>query len=109
MTDEFSDLDIGTAEWCRHVRDNFVLESHHMKILRIAGEAWSRSKQARLLLETDGIVTTDKYGSVKVHPAIAIEKDSKILFLRSVRELNLDLGAEESRPPALRDISRRGA
>jgi hypothetical protein len=40
----------------------------------------------------------------KLHPAWALERDSKILFSRLLRELNLDIDTpaeDHSRPPAI--------
>jgi hypothetical protein len=47
-------------------------------------------QEARELLQRDGLVISGREGGMRPHPAIAIERDSKIGFARLVRELDLD-------------------
>jgi phage terminase small subunit len=48
-------------------------------------------QQARKALADHGALTfKDNNGTIKNHPAVSIEKDSRIAFARLVRELNLD-------------------
>jgi len=97
-------LTASTAEWWRLVTRDYSLEPHHLRLLQMACEAWDRSQQARAEVARHGGVTfTDERGSIKAHPAIAIERDARVAFARLVRELDLDTGApsEAKRPPAL--------
>lgn len=58
-------------------------------------------RQAQAQLADDGLTTVDRYGGVKAHPAVVIERDSRTAFLRAMRELGLDLEAPAtSRPPS---------
>jgi hypothetical protein len=61
---------------------------------------------ARELIAKEGLVTTTKSGGVQKHPAVVIERDSQIAFLRAIRELDLDLDppSEARRPPLLRSV-----
>jgi P27 family predicted phage terminase small subunit len=68
----------------------YDLEPHDLRTLTVALEAHDRMTQARELLAVDGIVTVDRYGNPRAHPAVAIERDSRIAFLRAMRELGLD-------------------
>jgi P27 family predicted phage terminase small subunit len=88
-----------TKKWCRETYERYVLEEHHRRILILAAESWDRKQQARAILEKDGLTVTDKYGATKPHPCLAVEKDAGALFLRSIRELGLDLASEPARPP----------
>lgn len=87
------------ALWQDVVKE-FDLERHHLAVLERACESLDRLRQAQAEIAADGITVTDRYGSPKAHPAIAIERDSRIAFLRAVRELGLDLEAPASRPPS---------
>lgn len=92
------------ATWWRSVMKDYSLEPHHLKILQIACETWDRHQQARSDIAAYGslsVPTAD--GGLKLHPAVAVERDSRIAFARLVRELDLDAGApsESKRPPAL--------
>jgi phage terminase small subunit len=69
--------------------------------LQLAGEAWDRSQQAREAIAKEGL-TVPSGG--RAHPAIAIERDSRLAFARLIRELDLDAEPPASwrnGPPAL--------
>src|SRR5262245_11857125 len=96
-----------TRAWYEHVCREYVLESHHLRTLQIAAECWDRRQQARDVLDRQGLTIEDKYGTVKPHPCVAIEKDAGAQFVRCIRELNLDTegpSEESARPPALRRV-----
>jgi len=98
-----------TAAWWVLVVEEFGLEQHHLKLLRLACEAWDRGQSAREVLEKDGLTFTDRWSQPKARPEVAIERDARIGFARLLRELGLDIAppAEAPRPPILRH-SRRG-
>ena len=54
-------------------------------------------------IEKDGAYFKNRFGEVKKHPAIGVERDALIVFARLVRELDLDVDppSEAKRPPAL--------
>jgi P27 family predicted phage terminase small subunit len=87
------------AAWWAVIVHDYVLVDHHVKILTTATEAWDRCQSARELVEADGVCVTDRFGALKAHPAIAIERDSRVAFLRALRELALDDAPEDPRPP----------
>lgn len=94
-----------TRRWYEQVASQYVLEEHHLRLLRLAGEAWDRGQQARELLQKHGLTFTDRLGNVRVRPEIAVERDSRIAFARLVRELALDVegpAEEYPRPAAIR-------
>ena len=98
-----------TRAWWRSVIREYTLEPHHMRLLQAAAECWDRLQEARLLLARDGLVIEGREGGMRPHPAAAIERDSRIAFVRLIRELDLDVeppANERSRPTALR--SNRG-
>ena len=102
-------LSDAAAAWWRAVLTDYDLAPHHFRLLQLAGEAWDRTQEARQLLDREGLVVTTGDGGVKAHPAVAIERDSRLAFARLVRELDLDRGEpapEMARPPAL--ASNRG-
>ena len=88
--------------WFKRTLAEYDCDEHHVKLLTLACEAWDRGVQAREILAKDGLSFLDRHGSIKPHPAVTIEKDSRIAFARLVRELSLDCAANpESRPPAI--------
>lgn len=90
-----------TKRWWRDVLDEYDLEAHDIRLLTLAGEAWDRGQQAREIVDRDGMTFTDRFGQPKARPEVAIERDSRIGFARLLRELSLDIGEPDSRPPGL--------
>lgn len=87
------------AIWRRIVAD-YELEEHHRAILGAALEARDRMYQARDAIDADGAYVEGRFGP-KAHPAIAVERDSRLAMIRALRELGLDLEAPASpRPPS---------
>lgn len=95
-------LSADSAAWFQRLTRAYVFEAHQLRLLQVAAEAWDRKEAARLALAAEGIVTRDRFGSLKAHPAVAIERDSRTAFIRAVRELALgEDETPENRPPRL--------
>jgi P27 family predicted phage terminase small subunit len=69
--------------------------------LRLACEALDRTEQARIVIDREGLTVATTDGAVKTHPAVAIERDSRLAALRAFRELGLEPAAtgDDVRPP----------
>ncbi|MEN1679252.1 MAG: P27 family phage terminase small subunit [Planctomycetota bacterium] len=93
-------LQPATAAWWRDVLAEFELEAHHLRLLRLACEAWDRAQQARLVLAEEGLIFTDRFGQPRSRPEVAIERDSRTAFARLLRELQLDCAEPEPVRPA---------
>ena len=93
-----------TRAWFEGICQAFELESHHLKILQIAAESWDAYEQARDSIAEHGMTFVNvKHGDVKPRPEVAIMQNSKISFLRALRELNLDVAPPDTaRPNALK-------
>jgi P27 family predicted phage terminase small subunit len=87
-------LSPSSSEWWRSTLQSYVLEPHHLKLLQLACEAWDRCQTAREVIENEGLTVQTATG-VKAHPAISIERDSRLAVARLLRELDLD-----TEPPA---------
>lgn len=83
-------LEAPTATWWRHVIAQYELEEHHERLLTAACEAWDLMTRSRVAVAEAGLTVVDRYGQLKPHPLLAVEKDSRIAFARLVRELDLD-------------------
>ena len=92
-----------TRSWWEQIADEYRMESHHLRLLTLAGEAWDRLSEAREAIAAAGAYYVNKKGEPRSHPALAIERDSRIAFARLLRELNLDPDMPEAyaRPPRL--------
>lgn len=75
--------------WWRAVVGTYELEPHHMRLLTEAAVAWDRIQQARELIQAEGLTINGRFGP-RAHPAVAIERDSRIAFARLMRELDLE-------------------
>jgi P27 family predicted phage terminase small subunit len=92
-----------TRRWWDEVVGEFDLESHHLRILQSAAEAWDRCQSAREVIDREGMTFDDRFGQPKPRPEIAIERDSRIAFARLLRELALDVDPPaDARPPAIK-------
>lgn len=92
-----------TRRWWRSVTADFRLEQHHIRLLTLACEAFDRCAEAREILAKDGLTIATGDGGLKAHPAVGIERDSRLAVARLIRELDLDCEppGEGRRPPAL--------
>ena len=72
-----------------------------LEILRVTCECRDRLEEARAVLAKDGAYLATKSGQLRPHPALAVERDSRVGFLRGQRELGVTaVDPDESRPPA---------
>jgi phage terminase small subunit len=92
-----------SAAWWRALVARYAFEPHQLRVLTAACESWDRKELARERVEAEGLTFTNKYGELKPHPAVAIERDARLAFLRAVRELALadDGGPADVRPPRI--------
>jgi phage terminase small subunit len=80
-------------------RTTYDLEPHHQRLLQAACEAWDRLQEAREVLRQEGTYVEGRYGP-RAHPAVAVERDSRVAFARLLRELDLDgEPGPDPRPP----------
>ena len=94
-----------TRAWREQLLARYEFAAHEESLLLLACEAWDRCVQAREQLERDGLTYSGRDGSPHAHPCTTIERDSRIAFIRIIRELNLEPAtppADLRRPPALR-------
>ncbi len=96
-------LQPATRKWFRWVVREWGLEQHHERILIAACESWDRYQEARGILQVEGLTFIDRFGAPRSRPEVGIERDSRLAFLRSLRELDLDIDppTQPGRPRAL--------
>jgi hypothetical protein len=86
---------------------DYEIEEHAIQTLTCAAEALDRKEAARKVLAVEGMTVPCRDGA-KTHPCVGIERDSRLAFLRAVRELCLSAeDPEDSRSPGLRYPGRR--
>ena len=84
-----SHLRAATRKWWTQVVTDYDLEPHDLKLLAAACSTWDRLEEARETLARDGTYVEGRYG-LRAHPAVAVERDSRLAFARLLRELDLD-------------------
>jgi P27 family predicted phage terminase small subunit len=90
-----SHLSPSARQWWQATVGMYVLQEHHLRLLQLACEAWDRAQAAREQLDREGVTVQGAEGGLKTHPAVAVERDSRLAVARLVRELDLD-----TEPPA---------
>lgn len=95
-------LSRASAAWWRALVADYQFLPHQLRTLTAAAESWDRKEQARARIEAEGLTFTTKQGELRPHPAVAMERDARIAYLRAVRELALtDDSGPDVRPPRL--------
>ena len=77
----------------------FDIEDEAGRLLLLSAmRCFDRVEDARSLLAKDGITVTDRWGQVKCHPAVTVERDARSGMLASLKALNLDIEPKRDRP-----------
>jgi P27 family predicted phage terminase small subunit len=79
----------GKALWSA-IEAGYELEPHHVEVLTLFCEARDRAAAAQKIITAEGVITTDRFGQVKAHPAVAVKRDAEVTAARLLRELDLD-------------------
>lgn len=87
------------ALW-RSVLVEYELARHEMTVLAAALESRDRMDQARDQIKLEGLTVEGRFGP-KQHPAVAIERDSRLAMIRAWRALKLP-----GDPPRGRTVAR---
>lgn len=88
----------GKKIWTEILGEYSIDDAAGCRILRVALEAFDRAQAAREAIDKDGMTVTDKFGQVKSHPLLPIERDNRAAFLAGLKALNLDLEPLKDRP-----------
>ena len=82
LGDEAADL------WTSVIHD-YDLDPGGLVLLEALCDTWERYIEARDTLAADGAFVDGRYG-LRAHPAVAVERDSRVMLARLVRELDLE-------------------
>lgn len=78
--------------WWKRITTEFVFETPDtLLILEAAMRAFDRMEQARAAVDREGLVTVDRFGQLRPHPALLVERDSRTSMCRCLKQLGLDL------------------
>ncbi len=78
-----------SAKLWRSVLDEFELSPAELELLRNALVALDRADEAAAIIAAEGMVTVDRYGSPKTHPACDVESRNRALYGRFLAQLGV--------------------
>lgn len=89
-------LNIETQAWYDEMAKTWAFESHHLRLLQLACEAWDRATEAQKVIDTEGLVYHDRFGAPHPRPEVKVKENATAQFAAIIKQLGLDL--DESRP-----------
>lgn len=90
----------GKQFWQSVLKEAELEEAHDLERLKMACKCLDDLSEAEERVKVDGMFTVNRYGATVEHPAFKTIKDLRLLFVKIIRELALDITAPgESRPP----------
>jgi len=96
-----------TSEWRDEMLELWAFESHELKLLHLACECWDRATEAQAMLDKEGLIYIDRFGSPHPRPEIKIVENAVSQFAAIIKQLSLvDEVAKRppGRPPATRAL-----
>jgi len=75
--------------WNQLCADFCIDDSAGLALLEAACSSFQRCKEARELVEREGLTTADRFGQLRPHPGIAIERDARGQMIAAFRALKL--------------------
>ena len=89
----------GGRFWAKVLGEYELQEAHDLERLIMACKCLDDVIVIEERLKIDGRFTQNRYGGITEHPGGKSSRDTRALFIKIIRELNLDIAAPESRPP----------
>ena len=91
------------ARWWRRLHSGYELADEGAQLLlETALQALDRMREARKVLDAEGLTVRDRFGQAKAHPLIVVERDSRAAMVAALKALNLSvepLNDAPGRPP----------
>lgn len=89
----------GKKFWKKVLSEYELPDTHDLTRLAMACKCLDELADAEMQIKKDGRFCINRYGSTVEHPGCKMVRDSRILFIKIIRELNLDLPVPVARPP----------
>jgi hypothetical protein len=80
--------------WVELVKTFRFDDSASLELLCQALEARQRARECREVVQREGPTVTDRKGTVRAHPLLAVERSAQSAFVAAMRLMRLDLGSE---------------
>ena len=62
-------------------------------VLLVGLEAFDRMRSAQQSIAADGSTCRDRFGQVRAHPLLSVERDARAQFMAAMKALGFDLGS----------------
>jgi hypothetical protein len=86
------DLSGATRRWWAAMSEDYGIEdTGGLSVLTLAARARDTAAAAKAIIDREGMMTTDRFGCAKAHPAVAVERDARAQMLAALKALHLDL------------------
>lgn len=98
-------LSVESATWWRRiVLEHDLTDAPSLLTLSTALHSYDRANEAAVVLKREGLTVKSVGGSKKTHPAVAVERNARVAFLRAMASLRLDalpIHPTPGRPPTV--------
>ena len=90
----------GAKFWEKVLSEYDLIDTHDLERLSMASKCLDDLATIEARIKTDGMFTTNRYGATVEHPGVKMIRDTRMLFIKIIRELGLDIVTPgDSRPP----------
>lgn len=77
--------------WRKLTKEYGISDTGGLEILRQGLEAFDRAEAARISINKVGLLVKDRFGAIKAHPLLPIERDARSSYLQALKALNFDI------------------
>jgi P27 family predicted phage terminase small subunit len=88
----------GKAIWRRLIGEYGISDAGGLEILQTGLEAHGRMRGVQAQIAREGATFTDRFGQVKSHPLLPVERDARAQYLSALKQLCLDVEPLHARP-----------
>ena len=84
-------------QWNKLLYEYEIKDEAGLLLLQTGLEAFDRMREAQAIIKKEGMQTADRFGQMKCHPLITVERDARAAMLQAVKGLNLDIEPVQER------------
>ena len=77
--------------WRQLAEEYGIVDAGGLQVLEAYAEAFDRMRGAQQQIDRDGTTYKDRFGQLKSHPLLTVERDARAAMLHALKALNLDL------------------
>jgi P27 family predicted phage terminase small subunit len=85
-------------KWKALVEEYDIADAAGLQILTAGMEAFDRMRGAQRRIKAEGQTFKDRFGQLRAHPLLPVERDARAAMLAALKALNLDLEPLHDKP-----------